>query len=122
MAEGPSHPGSRPGEFEFPFEQARQLIAAIDRLIVELTSAVQRREQSVGAVLPTWEGSSRERFEAEMRGEVDQLRQVRARLGSQLGELEDATATAQVHREDSLEAIARWESRMADYREAQRSD
>lgn len=122
MSDEVAHPGSRPSEFDFPFAQARRLIGAIDALVSELSTAIQRREQLVGAVLPTWRGSSRERFEAEVGAELDQLRQVRSQLESQLGELEDAVATATIRREASLEAMATWESRMADYLHAQRAN
>lgn len=114
-----AHPGARPSEFQFPFERARQLMSAMDRLLGELTAAVQRREQSVGAVLPLWSGWSRQRFEHEATAELDRLRQLRSQLEAQLGELEDAVATAEVRRENSLDAIARWESQMADYRHGQ---
>lgn len=116
------HPGARPSEFEFPFEQARRLVAATDELVGELTSAIQRRERSIAAVVPRWFGASRERFEAEADAELARLRRLRAQLEGQLGELEEAIATATGRREESLEAIARWESRMADYRQGQRAD
>lgn len=121
MVDEVSHPGQRPEEFDFPFAEARQLIAAIEGLLDEITGVVAARESAASSAFVGFEGQTRAQLEGLLEQTLQSLRRCRGELGGQITELEEAIVAARARREASLQAIAGWESAIAQYREAQRA-
>jgi uncharacterized protein YukE len=118
MAEGAPHPGARPLQFQFPFAEAEDALAAIADAIAELQSMVSVHDSAVVSARVNFEGQTRDGFDQgfeQLMAETDSGIQL---LENQRSDLEDDIQTAHRRQADSLDAIEDWGQAMQRYREA----
>ena len=115
-----AHPGPRPTEFTYPFEQARAALDAIDELIDELASCAADHEAATAEACVGFEGASRRAFERLMGEALSTMAAHRSQLDGDAQELRAQLDVAHQRRRDREDAMRRWDGQMASYRDSQR--
>ena len=114
-----SHPGPRPTEFAYPFEEARAAIVAIDELVDELALCAADHEAATAEASVGFEGASRRAFERRMGDALSTMAAHRRQLDGDAQELRAQLAIAHQRRRDREDAMRRWDGHMASYRDYQ---
>lgn len=112
------HPGPRPEEFRFPFDEAEDALAAIEDAGAEVRAMVSAHEDAVVGARVDFEGETRAGFDQGFEQLMGEAEDGRRRLEAQYDELADDVATARLRREASLDERAEWERALDRYQQA----
>lgn len=113
------HPGARPREVEFPFAEARAVIAAIDAELDDLADCARAHEDGADAALGDAMGQSVGAFWQRLGTRLQDLAKQRAALAAQRDQVAGLISRASALEIERRAQITRWEQRMREHQEAQ---
>ena len=109
------HPGPRPSAFVFPFAEAAAAASALEDMIEEVQSVIDRHETEVEPATVNFSGDSAQAFLTRFADEMSDLRTLKTDLVTEQSELQDAITIAEERREAADAAIAEWQQALQDH-------